>query len=285
MTGLHWHTIKEIEKQQLRQHYSRPTLRHVQYIAIDEFAFRKGHQYMTVVMDLETNQVLYVGKGKKASSLDGFWKRLKRSGAKVKAVAIDMSPAYIEAVTRHLPKAKLVYDWFHIVKLINDKLSDLRRQLYQEEKSSDRRKVMKGIRWLLLKRGYNLNAERSEKDRLEEALQLNKPLATMYYLKEELSLMWFAESVQEARKFLLGWCQRAQESGIVPLQKIGNTLMAFRSGILNWFDARISTGPLEGLNNKIKVLKRKAYGYRDMEYFQLKIMAMHTYKIRYALLR
>ena len=284
-TGLAWHTVKQIELKYLHQHYSKPRLKEVQYLAIDEFAVRKGHKYMTVVMDWQTGRVVYISKGKKAASLDKFWKRLKGSGAKVKAVAIDMSPAYIKAVTENLPQVRLVFDWFHIVKLINDGLDKLRREVYREEQLAGVRKVIKGRRWLLLKRAYNLNKEKQEHQRLEQALQMNKPLATMYYMKEELPLMWHSKTKGEALAFLYDWCKRAQGSGIKQLQKIGNTLMALRTGILNWFDAPISTGPLEGLNNKIKVLKRKAYGFRDMEFFKLKILALHDYKIRHSLLR
>jgi transposase len=284
-TGLAWHTVKEIERRYLNRHYSKPRLIDVRYLAIDEFAVQKGHRYMTVVMDYQTGQVVYVAKGKKAACLDRFWKRLKGSRAKVKAVAIDMSPAYIYAVTKHLPKALLVFDWFHIVKLINDGVDKLRREIYREEQMAGIRKVVKGTRWLLLKRGYNLDKNKNEDQRLEEALRMNKPLATMYYMKEELPQMWHKHTKREALEFLLDWCKRAQGSGIKQLQRIGKTLMSLRTGILNWFDARISTGPLEGLNNKIKVLKRKAYGYRDLEYFQLKIMALHDYKIRHSLLR
>lgn len=284
-TGLAWHTVKEIEKSYLEKHYKRPRLKDVKYIAIDEFAVHKGHRYMTVVMDLESRQVLYVSKGKKASSLDGFWKQLKRSGAKVRAVAIDMSPAYIQAISENLPKAKLVFDWFHIVKLINDKLSTLRRNLYQEELDIGIRKVTKGTRWLLLKRGYNLNDEKQESARLNEALKMNEPLAKMYYMKEELPLMWECQTKNEALDFLRDWCKRAANSGVKQLQQVANTLLSFRTGILNWYDARISTGPLEGLNNKIKVLKRKAYGYRDLEYFSLKIKSLHSCQIRHSLMR
>lgn len=284
-TGLAWHTVKEIEKAYLSGRYSKPRLKDLQYLAIDEFATQKGHQYMTVVMDFKTGQVVYVAEGKKASSLEGFWKRLKASRAKIKAVAIDMSPAYIKAVSKHLPNARLVFDWFHIVKLINDGVDKLRREMYSEEQMAGVRKVIKGTRWLILKRGYNLDKGKNEEQRLEEALKMNKPLATMYYMKEELPEMWYKDTKQEAMKFLIDWCSRATASGIKQLQKIANTLMSFRTGILNWFDARISTGPLEGLNNKIKVLKRKAYGYRDMEYFKLKILALHDYKIRHSLLR
>lgn len=284
-TGLAWHTVKEIEKSHLQKHYAKPRLKDVKYLAIDEFAVHKGHKYMTVVMDLETRQVLYVGKGKKASSLDGFWKLLKRSGSKIKAVAIDMSPAFIKAVTDHLPKSKLVFDWFHIVKLINDKLSNLRRDMFQEEQNAGVRQVLKGTRWLLLKRGYNLDTKKGEDLRLTEALKMNEPLAIMYYMKEELTLLWDHQTKREALRFLRDWCKRATNSGVKQLQQIAKTLLLFRTGILNWYDARISTGPLEGLNNKIKVLKRKAYGYRDLEFFALKIKSIHEYRIRHSLIR
>jgi CHAT domain-containing protein len=159
----------------LRGRYSKPRLRHLRHLVIDEFAVQKGHRYMTVVMDFETGQVVYVAEGRKAASLDPFWKRLKASRAKIQAVAIDMSPAYIAAVTRHLPKARLVFDWFHIVKMINDGIDKLRREMYKEEQLAGTRKVIRGTRWLLLKRGYHLDTGKNEEARLEEALKMNKP--------------------------------------------------------------------------------------------------------------
>ena len=144
---------------------------------------------MTVVMDLDSGAVVFVGDGKGADALKPFWKRLRPSGAKIEAVAMDMSAAYRGAVSAHLKEAVIVFDHFHVIKLFNDKLSDLRRSLYHRAEA-DQKKVLKGARWLLLKNPENLDTDKDEKARLEEALALNKPLATAYYLKEDLRRFW-----------------------------------------------------------------------------------------------
>lgn len=278
IAGVSWDTVKRIEQVYLQKHYSKPKLKEVLYIAIDEFAVQKGHKYMTVVMDLVRGHVLFVGEGKSAATLEPFWKRVRCSGAKIQAVAMDMWPAFIEAVITNLPRAQIVFDRFHITKLVNDGLSELRRQLYRDEILLNKRPVIKGIRWLLLKNSANLKEDKNEKEQLQQALEINKPLAMAYYLKEELRLLWAQNSVEKAKDFLGKWVAKAYASGIMVLKKIANTLLAHRSGIFAWFKYPISTGPLEGLNNKIKVLKRQAYGYRDNEFFKLKIYAIHQSK-------
>lgn len=259
--GVSWDTIRDIERRYLEKHFSKPKLKHLKRIAIDEIAVRKGHRYLTLVLDLDSGRVVYVGKGRKKQSLDDFWKRLAASRAKVEAVATDMSAAYISAVQENLPKAALVFDRFHVMKLFNDKLSELRRELYREATDGLQKKVLKGTRRLLLRNYENLNPDKREYERLEEALSLNKPLATAHYLKEELRLLWEQPGRITAEIFLHDWCRRARASGIRILVKFANTLEGYRSGILAWYDHPISTGPLEGVNNKIKTLKRTAYGY------------------------
>ena len=261
---------------------SKPVLKNVEFIAIDEFAFQKGHKYQTVVYDLKAGRVIYVGAGRAEESLDKFWKRLRHSGAKIQAVAMDMWLPYFNAVQANLPEAKIVFDRFHIFKMMNQTMDEIRRALYHDEVFLNNRSVIKGIRWLLLKSNKNLNDEREERKQLEQALAINKPLAEAYYLKEELGQLWLQSTREEAEKFLTSWATRAWATTIQELRKFVKTLLGHRTGILNWFDFRISTGPLEGFNNKIKVLKRKAYGYRDMEYFALKIYALH--ENRYGLL-
>jgi len=277
-----WGTVKSIDKEYLQKHYSRPLLKNVEIIAIDEFAFQKGHKYQTVVYDLKAGRVIYVGAGRAEESLDKFWKRLRHSGAKIQAVAMDMWLPYFNAVINNIPEAKIVFDRFHIFKQMNETLDEIRRALYHEETFLNNRQVIKGIRWLLLKNEKNLNDEKDERRQLEQALQINKPLAEAYYLKEELGQLWLKNTREQAEAFLTSWATRAWATTIQPLRQFVKTLLGHRTGILNWFDYRISTGPLEGFNNKIKVLKRKAYGYRDMEYFTLKIYALHDN--RYGLL-
>jgi transposase len=270
--------IRGIDKTYLNRKFSKPKLGHLKNLAIDEISVRKGHKYLTIVMDLVSGAVVFVGDGKGKKSLKPFWKRLRGSRAKIQAVATDMSSAYYKAVQENLPGASHVFDRFHIVKLMNDKLTALRRELHRQAEDGPDKLALKGTRWLLLKNPQNLDADRNEHQRLEDALQLNQSLAIAYYLKEDLRQIWEQSGKREAGKFLTDWCARAKASGIRVLQTMSATLETHRKGILAWYDHRISTGPLEGLNNKIKTLKRQAYGFRDLIYFKLKIYAIHLAK-------
>lgn len=276
-----WDTIKDIQKRHLQQHYSKPKLRKLRQIAIDEIAVGKGHRYLTVVLDLVSGAVVFVGEGKGADALLPFWKRLRPSRAKIKAVATDMSLAYILAVREHLPRAVHVFDHFHVIKLFNEKLSDFRRELYREATERMHKNVLKGTRWLLLKNPEHLDPRRNERERLEEALRMNQPLATVYYMKEDLRQIWQQPDKATARRVLQDCIRRAEASCIKMLQKFASTLAMYREGILAYYDYPISTGPLEGTNNKIKTMQRQAYGFRDQEFFTLKIYALH--RTKYAL--
>ena len=279
--GVSWDVIKDIQKRDLARRFARPKLKHLRRLAIDEIAIAKGHRYLTVVLDLDSGAVVFVGDGKGAKALKPFWKRLKGSKAKIEAVAMDMSAAYRGAVSTHLPKATIVFDRFHVMKLFNEKLSDLRRALHREATDVMQKKVLKGTRWLLLKAAEDLDEEKDERKRLEEALALNQSLATAYYLKEDLRRFWEQPGKRFATAFLNDWLKKAEASGVKMLQQMARTLAAHRSGLLAYYDAMITSGPMEGTNNKIKTMKRMAYGFRDPEFFKLKILAIH--ETRYAL--
>jgi transposase len=276
--GISWDVIKDIQKTDLKRRFDRPKLKHLRQIAIDEISIGKGHRYLTVVLDLETGTVVHVGDGKGGDALKDFWKRLRCCGARIEAVATDMSPAYIDAVTTHLPDAVLVFDRFHVIKLYNEKLSNLRRELHRTIKDGMEKDVLKGIRWLLLKRPENLDASHREPERLEAALRLNAPLATAYYLKEELNEIWEQDDEDAAQSLLMDWIIYAESTGIRMLHQFARTLRIHARGILAYYDHPISTGPLEGTNNKIKTMKRQAYGFRDREFFRLKILGIHQTK-------
>jgi transposase len=280
--GVSWDVIKDIQKRDLSRRFAKPKLKHLRHIAIDEIAIAKGHRYLTIVMDLESGAVVFVGDGKGGKALNPFWKRLRSSQAKIEAVAMDMSPAYRKAVSTHLSKAKIIFDRFHVMKLLNEKLSDLRRALHREATDVKQKKVLKGTLWLLLKAAENLNEEKDEKSKLEEALALNQSLAVAYYLKEDLRQFWEQPGKKFATLFLESWIKRAEASGIKVLQQMGKTLAAHRSGLLAYYDVMITSGPIEGTNNKIKTMKRQAYGFRDKEFFKLKILAIH--ETRYKLI-
>ena len=273
-----WDTIKDIQAKNLQRRFGKPKLHKLRQIAIDEIAIGKGHHYVTVVLNLLTGAVVFVGDGKGVDALKPFWKRLRRARAKVQAVATDLSAAYIRAVRDNLPRAVHVFDHFHVIKLFNEKLSALRRQLYHQASSEEDRKLLKGTRWLLLKNPENLDEERDEAQRLEDALRLNKPLAIAYYLKEDLRQIWSQPNKRTARRVLRDWLARARASGIGILVQFAATLEEHQEGVLNYYHYQISTGPLEGTNNKIQLMKRQAYGFRDQAFFKLKILGIHETK-------
>jgi len=270
-----WDTVKDIQKRHLQEHYAKPRLDHLRQIAIDEISIGRHHRYLTVVLDLASGAVVFVGEGKGADSLRPFWRKLRRAKAAIQAVATDMSPAYTLAVREHLPEAVHVFDRFHVLKLVNTELAELRREVQRQAEKEDR-KVLKGTQWLLLKNPEHLDKRRHEPTRLEAALRLNQPLATAYYLKEDLrTQLWGQRTQAAAARFLDDWIAQAQASGIRRMQKLAKTLQQHRTGLLNWYRHRITTGPLEGTNNKIKTMQRQAYGYRDPEFFKLKLYALH----------
>jgi transposase len=273
-----WDTIKDIQAKNLQRRFGKPKLHKLREIAIDEIAVGKGHHYVTVVLNLRSGAVVFVGDGKGTEALENFWKRLRRARAKVVAVATDMSKAYIRAVRDNLPRAVHVFDHFHVIKLFNEKLTALRRQLYQQASTDAERQILKGTRWLLLKNPENLDEERHELERLEEALELNKSLSIAYYLKEDLRQIWSQPDKRTARRVLRDWLARARASKIRILVQFAATLEEHQEGVLNYYEYRISTGPLEGTNNKIQLMKRQAYGFRDQAFFKLKILGIHETK-------
>jgi len=270
--GVSWDLVKEIQKNNLNKRYRSVKLTKVKRIAIDEIYQGKKLGYLTIVMDLQSGAVIFVGDGKSAGALTPFWKRLKRSGAQIEAVATDMGPAFISAVHTNLPDATLVFDHFHIIKLFNEKLTKLRRDLQREAENGLDKLALKGTHWLLLKNSNNLNDKRDERQRLDAALKLNKPLATAYYMKEELRDIWLQPDKNSAETALDEWVKKAAVSGVNMLIKFSKTVASHRSGILAYFDFDgLSTGPLEGTNNKIKTLHKMAYGFRDIEFFKRRI--------------
>ena len=269
--------IRSIDKSWLTRRFGKPRLRDLEVLAIDEIYVGRKNKYFTIVIDWKTGAIVYVGDGRGQDALKRFWRRLRGSRAKIKAVATDMSSAYHAAVVKNLPNAKQVFDRFHITKLMNDKLTQLRRDVQAEAATMDRN-VLKGLRWLLLKHPENLDDSKNERVRLQEALDMNRSLSVAYYLKEDLSQIWQQTSKEVAARFLTDWCRRARASGIRVLLTMANTLEGYRTGILNWYDYPISSGPMEGINNKIGALQRMAYGYRDKEYFIAKLYALHLAK-------
>lgn len=279
MFGTSWHTVSDLDLERLKK-LSRPSLKGLERLAIDENYLGKRHGFVTVVLDLDSKAIVAVVKGRGKIPLREVFALLKASRAKIKSVATDMAGGYIAAVMEGLPNARLVFDHFHVVKLMNEKLTALRREMYNELTDKLHKKVLKGTRWLLLRNPENLrqNEKVDERAKLEEALKLNAPLATAYYLKEDLREFWKQSSKSAAEKHLEAWCRRAEASGIRQMQTMAKTLRTHRTGLLNWYDDPISTGPLEGINNKIGALQRRAYGYRNYKHIKEKLLTLHHTK-------
>jgi transposase len=284
LTGLTWDTVKDIDKGYLKGKYQAVSLKDVRYIAIDEVYLGRKRKFITIVMDLESGRVIHVGRSKGKDALNGLWERLKRCNANILAVATDMASGYMAAVMEQLDKADLVLDHFHLVKWFNDKLSLLRRQMYHEADVLGK-EVLKSSRYLLLKAPENLKANadtnKDERARLQAALEFNRPLATAYYMKERLRLLFDSKTIEQAQKELTAWILEAQSSGIGILIDAARKLMVWKPFILNWYKHPISTGKLEVMNRKIGMLQRQACGYRDDEYLKLRIL--HLHKATYAL--
>ena len=270
---LHWGTVKAIDKAHLEAELGPPDFAGVELLLIDEFALRKGHRYATVVADASTKRVLWVGKGRSREEVRVFFELLGKAGcARIKAVGMDMSHAFRAEVQRHCPKAEIVYDLFHVVAKYGKEVVDAIRVSEANRLREDKpaRKLIKGAKWLLLRNKSNLPDEES-RIQLKEVLEANQALMTAYVLKDDLKQLWTYQREGWARRAWEGWLARAQESGIKPLIHFAKRLTAYLPGILAHCRWPLHTSLLEGINNKIKVLKRTAYGYRDDAYFFLKI--------------
>jgi len=267
-----WDLVKDAFKTHLTRWLKRRLLRTVRLIAVDEFAAHKGHRYMTVALDLETGQILRVAQGRDAGPLIPFLRTLEPAGPHLDAVALDMWPAYRLAVQAVFPRLTIVHDPFHTVALGNRAIDGTRREL-SHATNIPTRKVIKESRFLLLGGGETLPD--TARSRLDDLMALNQPLYEAYLFEEDLRQLWHQPSADAAGRVLFAWIARAQATTLHHFATLAATLEAHALQVLSWFEHPISTGPLERLNNKIKVLKRQAYGFRDLDYFELHPSFIH----------
>lgn len=284
--GVSWDTVKQLDQRALAARLGpvdTASLAGVRVIAIDEFAIHRGHRYATVIADVQTKRVLWVGRGRRREDVRPFFEVLGAAGrAQLEAVVMDMSGAYAEEVRAHCPAAAIVYDLFHVVakygrEVIDRVRVDETNRVAQAGRPNDaalraRRAVIKGTRWLLLQNRAHVTRP-ADRIRLKELLAANRALFTVYVLKDDLKQLWQYKRVDAARRFWAQWYRRALRSRIAPLMRFARQLAAYLPGILSRCRYPYHTSFIEGVNNKIKVLKRMAYGFRDDDYFFLKIRA------------
>lgn len=269
-TGLHWETVKNIEKAWLERKYRKISLREVRYLGIDEVYLGKLLGYITVVRDMDSGAVLYVGKGKGGDALNKFGKRLKRRAKKIKAVAIDMANSYSAWVKEVLPDADIVYDHFHVIKLMNERMNNLRRSTMNKLEEAQK-KELKGKRFLLLRNEESLSLSAAEE--LKKLRFEFKDLGTASLMKEYLRNIYkLANSYDLAHTAFLLWAEKAEASGVNCLKQMAKTIRRRLDGLLAyWKHGKLTSASQEGFNNKIGWLTRQAYGYRDEKYLYLKI--------------
>jgi len=263
-------TIKDIDKHFLEQDFGTTDYEGLRILAIDEIGLTHGQDgYMTVVLDYLTGRVVWMGRGRKAETLDAFFAGMTETQKQgIEAVALDMWEAFIKSVRTHCPQAKIVFDLFHLVQGYGEVIDNVRRQEYARVGPNERT-FIKGSRYLLLSNRENLRPD--QQARLDELLNANRRLNAVYILKDQLKALYGFRSRTWAKRALDQWCRLAAEVDHPLMSRFIRRLKFFEYGILNHCDYPIGTSRLEGVNNKIKVIKRKAYGFHDPEYFALKV--------------
>ena len=271
--ALNWKTVKRIDKAYLQRTLGEVDLDGLEQIAMDEFAIQKGHRYATVIIEPTNRRVLWVGRGNGKEDVRPFFRLLgPERCARLRAVAMDMCPAYESEVKAHCPDASIVYDLFHVVAKYGREVIDRVRvaEARKFHEVNPKRKLIKGSRWLLLRNKENIEDD-SDRVKLKELLATNRRLFVVYVLKDDLKELWRYRHAGYARRFWRQWYRRASRSRIEPLKRFAVRLKGFLAGILSHCRYPLHTSVLEGINNKIKVIKRMAYGFRDDAYFFLKI--------------
>lgn len=274
LTGLHWATVRQIERAKLTRQLAALPEAQPTRLAMDEFALFKGHRYATVVLDADTRQVLWVGEGRSRDAVRPFFEWLgPQRCAQVQAVAMDMNTAFDLEVRRNCPQARVVYDLFHVIAKYGREVIDRVRVDEANRLKHDRplRQVVKRARWLLLRNKENVPAQQQPK--LDELLAANQALMTTYVMKTSLKELWQPGDAWQWRRAWKAWLGMAAQSKIEPLVRFARRLKSYWRGILARMRWPMHTGQLEGINNRIKVMKRMAYGYRDSDFFFLKIKA------------
>ena len=264
-----WKTAREIDQYYTMRNLESLDNIYPKRIGIDEIAYQKGHKYLTIIRDLDLNKVIWVGLDRKEQTLDMFFEELGLEKQKhILLAVVDMWDPYIASLTNYCPNVRIVYDKFHIIKIINQALDDVRKKEFAKT-DIKQRKEWKKKRFLILKRNKNLNDK--QKETLNELMNQNEILYQAYLLKEQISDIMDEPEVSTAITRMEEWLKNVINAGIDPITKAAKVLFRHLDGILYYLEYRVTNAGSEGFNNKINIIKRRAYGYKDIGYFILKI--------------
>lgn len=271
---LHHGTVKDLDKLYMAKQVALAGTPAPRAIGVDEIAIRKGHEYRIVVSDLDRGRPIWVGgKGRKEADLDLFFAALgKRRAASIKLAVMDMWRPFRASTACNAPQARVIFDKFHIIRHLGDALDEVRRSEYRRLSGKDRT-FIKGQRYTLLCNPESLSSDGRRS--LKKLLKANKRLNTAYLLKESFGQLWDYQRESAARTFFERWRESLKWQRLKPYENFATMIDRHWDGIAAYChpDNKVSLGLVEGLNNKIKVLQRRAYGYRDEEYLKLKIVA------------
>jgi transposase len=264
--GLDWKTVAAIVKRAVKYGLANRARPPVHVIGIDEVSRRKGQVYLTVVYDLERRVLLWVGEDRTEEAVKKFFTEEmgRRRCQTLRVVCMDMWAPYAKLVRDHAVKAQILFDRFHIVKHLHEAVDEARRELWRRLTSKER-VDFKGTRWLLLKNPWNLNS--GQKERLSTLVRWNTPLVRAWYLKESFQLFWTYKQPWRAKQHLLKWMNSAMRSKLEPFKKFVQMLRSHLDGVLAWTKTRLSNGAVEGMNNKIKSISHRSFGFRSAENF------------------
>ena len=268
--GLNWKTVAGIVRRAVQYGLGKRKRPPVHVIGIDEVSRRKGQVYLTVVYDLERRVLLWVGDDRTEEAVKPFFTKAmgRRRCATLRVVCVDMWAAYANLVEEYARNAQILFDRFHIVKHLNEAVDEVRRsemrRLVGKEKAE-----FKSTRWLLLKNPWNLTTDQQE--RLSTLVRLNLPIVRAWYLKEAFQLFWDYRQRARARAHLEKWMNSAMRSRLEPLKRFVRMLRSHLAGILAWTNIRLSNGALEGMNNKIKSISHRSFGFRSAKNFNAAI--------------
>lgn len=274
--GLDDEVIYRIDKEILEEQYAARLLPPpaVINLSVDEVSYRKYHRYLTNVVDTKEKAVIWNDRGRKMEVLDRYYTAIGEDNCKnIESVALDGARTYIASTQRYAVNATIVYDKFHVLQKLNWAVDMVRKQELRKARKDEDKELMELMhcrqRFILLKKKANLTEKQS--GYLERLCQANEPIYKAMLLKESFLKVYDYNDPVEAEEYLRGWIKEAIESSLDMFKKIAESFLDKLQYIINWFRKKISSAISEGINNKIKRLKRMAYGYKDIDYFRLKI--------------
>lgn len=268
--NLDWKTIKEIDRRSIQDNLVDLKTINPTIIGVDEIAYKKGHNYLTIVRDITARKVIWIGFKRKTETLDAFFQELgPEKSMKIQVCCMDMWDPYVASVKKNT-NADIVFDKFHVIKKINEVLDKIRRRVFAQA-DKETRKLMKHKRFLVLHRRKNLTDEK-DIESLEQLLNSNEPLYKAYVLKEEIADIYDDVNAESEVVRLEQWFQNVIDSGCEEFLPVVSMIQSYLYGIHNYFKHKLTNAGSEGFNNKINVIKRAAYGFQDIEYFKLKIL-------------